>query len=195
MRYDLDVPRTERFDRYSFFDFTATSPIADRVPTNEFFTKAALIGAIRYVDADNRRQVPTDKNNWGPRFGFAYNLDNRTVVRGAYGIYYAPSGFQAAGHTGSSGMIGYRASSNMVVSLDGRTPIAFLDNPFPSGFNLPTGNSLGAATNIGLGIGVADRARGDRGAAHRGGHVDHGQRFGHDPILPPGLTYIKKVAS
>lgn len=153
LRYDLDVPRTERFDRYSFFDFTATSPIADRVPTNEFFTKAALIGAIRYVDADNRRQVPTDKNNWGPRFGFAYNLDNRTVVRGAYGIYYAPSGFQAAGHTGSSGMIGYRASSNMVVSLDGRTPIAFLDNPFPSGFNLPTGNSLGAATNIGLGIG------------------------------------------
>jgi len=153
LRYDLDIPRAERFDRYSVFDFSATSPIADRVPANEFFTKAALRGAIRFVDADNRHQVPTDKNNWGPRIGFAYNFASHTVVRAAYGIYYAPSGFQAAGHTGSSGMIGFRTSSNMVVSLDGRTPIAFLDNPFPNGFNLPTGKSLGAATNIGLGIG------------------------------------------
>ncbi|MFN0120814.1 MAG: TonB-dependent receptor domain-containing protein, partial [Blastocatellia bacterium] len=153
LRYDLDITRTERFDRYSVFDFDATSPIASRVPANEFFTQAALKGAIRYVDADNRRQVPTDRNNWGPRFGFAYNLYEKTVVRGAYGIYFAPSGFQAAGHTGSSGMVGYRNSTNMIVSLDGRTPIAFLDNPFPNGFNLPTGNTLGAATNIGLGIG------------------------------------------
>ncbi|NOT62574.1 MAG: TonB-dependent receptor, partial [Acidobacteria bacterium] len=153
LRYDLDVPRTERFDRLSVFDFDATSPIASRVPANEFFTQAALRGAIRYVDADNRRQVPLDKNNVGPRFGFAYNFTNRTVVRGAYGIYYAPSGFQAAGHTGSSGMIGIRTSSAMVVSIDGRTPIAFLDNPFPNGFNLPTGKTLGASTNLGLGIG------------------------------------------
>ena len=74
LRYDLDVPRTERFNRYSVFDFDATSPIASRVPANEFFTQAALRGAIRYVDADNRRQAPTDKNNWGPRIGFAYNI-------------------------------------------------------------------------------------------------------------------------
>jgi hypothetical protein len=153
LRYDLDVPRTERFDRYSVFDFNATSPIADRVPVNEFFTKDALKGAIRYVNADNRRQVPTDKNNVGPRIGFAYNFTNRTVVRAAYGIYYAPSGFQAAGHTGSSGMVGYRNSTNMIVSLDGRIPTTFLNNPFPNGFNLPTGNTLGASTNLGLGIG------------------------------------------
>ena len=51
-------------------------------------------------------------------------------------------------------MIGFQSSSSMVVSLDGRTPIAFLDNPFPNGFNLPTGSSLGASTNLGLGIGA-----------------------------------------
>lgn len=33
---------------------------------------------------------PADKNNWGPRFGFAYDIsgDGRFSVRGGYGIYF-----------------------------------------------------------------------------------------------------------
>src|SRR6266850_91476 len=30
-----------------------------------------------------------DLNNWGPRVGFAYSLDEATVIRGGYGKYYA----------------------------------------------------------------------------------------------------------
>ncbi len=153
LRYDLDVPRTERYNRLSVFDFDAPSPIASMVPANPYFNPADLKGAINFVTAEERRQFPTDKNNWGPRIGFAYSLNDRTVVRAAYGIYYAPSVLQAAGHTGTAGMIGYRTSSNMIVSLNGRDPIGFFDNPFPNGFNLPPGTSLGTATNIGLGIG------------------------------------------
>lgn len=35
-------------------------------------------------------QFPSDKNNFGPRFGFAYDLtgDGKTAVRGGFGIYY-----------------------------------------------------------------------------------------------------------
>jgi len=41
-----------------------------------------------------RRFVETDKNNWAPRFGFAYALNQRGtfVVRGGYGISYFNSG-------------------------------------------------------------------------------------------------------
>lgn len=152
-RYDFDVPRTERDNRLSFFDFDARSPLAALVPANAFFDPNNLKGAIGFVTPDNRRQTPTDIKHFGPRVGAAYSLNDKTVVRGAYGIFYLASGMQAAGHTGSAGMVGYRSSSSMIVSLDGRTPITFLDNPFPSGFNLPTGNSLGADTFLGLGIG------------------------------------------
>lgn len=32
---------------------------------------------------------PSDKNNFAPRFGISYAFNDRTVIRGGYGIYYA----------------------------------------------------------------------------------------------------------
>lgn len=152
LRYDVDTPRTERYNRYSYFDLDAPSPIAGRVPGY-----SDLRGAMRFTDSDNRQQVPTDRNNWGPRFGFAYQILPTTVFRGAYGVMYSGSMMQAAGSSGSAGMEGYRGSTPFISSLDNRTPATFLRNPYPSGFNLPLGavegTNSGAATNLGLGVG------------------------------------------
>jgi hypothetical protein len=45
-------------------------------------------------DVASNRVIPgtwkTNYNDWGPRFGFSYQANDRTVVRGGYGIYYAP---------------------------------------------------------------------------------------------------------
>src|SRR5947209_1725425 len=37
----------------------------------------------------NTANCPRDKNNIAPRFGFSYAPDEKTVVRGGYGLYYA----------------------------------------------------------------------------------------------------------
>ena len=105
------------------------------------------------MDDNDRRQVDTDYDNISPRLGFAWNVTPKTSVRSGYGIFYMPSHVQAAGHSGSAGMMGFNTQSNMIVSLDGRTPFRTIDNPFPDGFNLPPGDTEGASTNLGLGIG------------------------------------------
>lgn len=86
-----------------------------------------------------------------PRFGFAYALNSKTVVRGGYGIFWAPTFFNF------QNAIGYSQTTSIVASTNGNfTPAATLTNPYPNGLLQPTGNSLGALSGIGQGITVYD---------------------------------------
>ncbi|WP_035957792.1 TonB-dependent receptor [Bryobacter aggregatus] len=154
LRYDVDLPRTERYNRYSYFDIFAPSPIAGLVPGYP-----NLRGSMNFVNNDHRYQTNADRNNFSPRLGFAYRLGEKTIMRGAYALMYAGSMMQAAGSSGSAGMEGYRGSTGMLPTLDGgRTVNAYLANPYPNGFNLPLGSvdnprGGGHYTNLGLGVG------------------------------------------
>jgi hypothetical protein len=46
---------------------------------------------------DDPNDWPVDRNNFQPRLGFVYNLENRSVVRGGYGRYYDKSHFEVIG--------------------------------------------------------------------------------------------------
>jgi hypothetical protein len=150
LRYDFDVPRTERYNRYSWFDFTAPSPLAGKVPAYP-----NLRGQFQFADSNTRSPADMDLNNFQPRFGFAYALNDKTAIRGGYGIFYTLSRATVKGHTGS----GFSTGSNIESSRDGNlTQYASLDNPYPNGLTIPPGNSQGAATFLGLGIGTDSRA-------------------------------------
>jgi hypothetical protein len=150
LRWDVDQPRTERYNRLSYWDITAPSAIHGKVPGFD----RDLRGQMNFVSAGNRRQTPSDTNNWGPRFGFAFQIDSKTVLRGAYGILYSPSVLQASGTSGSSGTQGFTASTGVNTSFDGGvTPASRLNDPFPGGFNRPPGVAGGPTTQLGLGIG------------------------------------------
>ncbi len=86
----------------------------------------------------------TDWTNIQPRFGFAFQIDPKTVLRGGYGIEYLN------GLEGGT-FIGATSQTNYVANLDGFTPTPYFasGNPFPNGVNPPTGNKLGLLTNIG----------------------------------------------
>jgi len=155
VRYDVDVPRTERWNRLSYFNLNEASPIQSQISASACAACGNLRGAMHFVGVggSGRSQTPTDKNNVAPRLGFAYNFAKETVLRGGYGIAFAPSALQAAGSSGAAGMEGFNSSSSVNFTYDTmRTVYTYLANPYPAGFNLPTGASLGASTNLGLGV-------------------------------------------
>jgi hypothetical protein len=151
LRWDVGFPREDNHNQLSYFNMSAPSPIAGQVPGYP-----NLLGAMEFVTPSNRQQTPTDLSDWGPRFGFAYKLDEKTVIRGAYTVMYAPTPLQASS-SASAGMEGFTTQSTVVPSYDANhTPAAFLSNPFPNGLNLPRGSvqgpNSGAATDLGLTI-------------------------------------------
>jgi hypothetical protein len=147
LRYELQTPRTERYNRLNIFDPDAASPLAG--PTG----LPDLVGGLEFVGVDgrNREQYSTQLTNWAPRIGFAYELTKKTVLRGGFGIFYAPSLRAAAGTVSN---VGYRTDTAYAASLDGVTPTTYLQNPFPNGFATSSGNSLGLLTGVGSPISV-----------------------------------------
>jgi hypothetical protein len=140
IRYDLDTPRTERFNRMNYFDPTIAAPLQTAVP--------GLKGGLVFVGVDgkSRYQYHVDANNFAPRIGFAYSPQTSTVVHGGAAIVYGASTQAAAGTVGP---YGFRVQNTWVSTLDGITPYNTLDNPFPLGFHPPPGASQGLNTGVG----------------------------------------------
>ncbi|HEY1987037.1 MAG TPA: carboxypeptidase regulatory-like domain-containing protein [Terracidiphilus sp.] len=72
LRYDFATPPLEANNRMADFDPTSGSLV---------FAKS---GSLK-----NRAIVDLNTKNFGPRVGFAYSPDAKTVFRGGYGIYYS----------------------------------------------------------------------------------------------------------
>jgi hypothetical protein len=106
-----------------------------------------------------------DGHNFGPRFGFAYSVTPKWVVRGGFGIFYADlldniSGWNQVTTIGLGSQSTYNDSATMTTSNDGgRTPATTISNPFPNGLTSPVGNSQGVLTGIGGSISVMNPYR------------------------------------
>jgi len=142
LRYDLDTPRTDRYNRMNYFDPSAPSPLAAKAGLPD------LRGGLVFVGANGASpyQYNWDTNNLAPRIGFAYQVNGKTAIRGGYANVFAASP-QAA--QGTVGPYGFRLQNTWVGSLDGITPYDTLTNPFPQGFRTPPGAADGLLTGAG----------------------------------------------
>jgi hypothetical protein len=148
LRWDYEGPMSERYNRQNDgFAFTTPNPVQQGV------TGLTLDGGLLFDSNTNRLPFVRDLNNWQPRVGLAYQLFNKTVLRGGFGIEYPPTF-----NTGQSN--GFSTNTNYVASNNGNlTPANSLTNPYPSGIIQPTGSSLGLSTLLGQAFTFSDPNR------------------------------------
>ena len=154
LRYEHEGAPTEAnnanvrgFDPTATLDVTAAAraryaarPIAE-LPASQFNP----VGGVTFASDANPGFWNTDTNNWQPRLSAAYQVNDKTVLRGGWAIYTVPMLFDYAVF-----QPGFAQSTPLVASNDnGLSFQATLDNPYPDGVIPPAGNSLGVNTFVG----------------------------------------------
>ena len=157
LRYDVSLPRTDKFNHQDWFNPNAVNPlnngsISYTDPLTGQPVTRPLLGGEVFATPNQRTNYVTDWSNIQPRLGFAYQFEQKMVVRGGYGIYYGQS------RSGASGVVpwgsaGFDEYTNVITTFnsDRTTPYLHLSNPFPNGLNQPAGSSLGLLNDVGFG--------------------------------------------
>lgn len=144
LRYEIETGLKERENHFTVgFDPTVASPL--KVPGMD------LKGGLLYAGVNGAPTAQTNTyHKFAPRVGFAYALNDKTTIRGGYGIFWAPPifNFTIAG----LGALGFSAISTV-------SPGASFANPFPNGLNKPIGNTRGLLTNVGDVVHYVDQTR------------------------------------
>ncbi len=160
LRYEFETPENERYNRAVMgFNPNAGQPWAEQVlanyaqnPTPEFpASQFLLTGGLTYPTVNGHGQAlyHADPDEVEPRIGFAYQLGPHTVIRGGFGSFFGSLGTRLQDVI----QTGFLATTNVIPTTNnGVTYIANNNNPFPNGFNQPTGATLGSQTNVGNAI-------------------------------------------
>ncbi|MFZ0543523.1 MAG: carboxypeptidase-like regulatory domain-containing protein [Candidatus Sulfotelmatobacter sp.] len=166
LRYEWSSPYTSRNNQLEFSNFTADSGVAinfaslpatapggtlsaqgtmQTIPGLNLPTTQELYGTTQFATS-SMRTVPTYRKDIGPRLGFAYAFDSKTVVRGGVGVYFGMSPATNFQYPGSA----FRKTANVFfTNNDFATQSATLENPFPTGFTGPQGTQYGQLANWG----------------------------------------------
>lgn len=125
LRYEYATPPLEKSNQFANFD-PATG--------KEFFARDG--------DIFDRALIHPDRNNFAPRFGFAYSPTSRWVIRGAYGVFFTHTVRQ-----GREGLLGFnppflvdnllQTTVTGAAAIAGAAPFRLI-NGYPAGLLDPT---------------------------------------------------------
>src|SRR5215475_1235937 len=130
LRQDIMLPYTEGNDHFTFLDINAPNPAAGGIP-----------GALRFggnvapdaISCHCSQIINTYYRAFGPRVGFAFSLNDKTVVRGGYGMMYSRSG-AVGGRDGArigTGLTGINANAPIASPNGSFIPALFWDSGIP----------------------------------------------------------------
>src|SRR5262245_48154909 len=189
LRYELEGGFRERFNRgLTGFDLEAHLPISQaaqeaygRLPASILALRPARHLIVKdgtpYLGKDG---APESVNNaqpgWMPRVGFAYQLDDKTVLRGGWGMFFDTNnvlndGLNQTGYNRGTGTTitndnGLTFLGTNITSAECQANIAncrtILADPFPvradgTRFEVPLGNALGLNALQGRNLTYLDR--------------------------------------
>lgn len=130
LRHDIWFPYTEANDYFSYLDPTVPNPAA-----------GGRLGALRFggnrapaaISCNCDTTIDTFYKAFGPRVGFAYSFNDKTVFRGGYGIMYARRGAVGGreGARNGTGLVGINASAALS-PLNGYDPAFYWQNGIPA---------------------------------------------------------------
>ena len=150
VRWDFDPAQTERnnFGNYAF-NTTAVNPISSQVSVPGY---GQLLGGVTYLGVGGNPRSPfaLRKGNVQPRVGFAYALNDRTVLRAGFGESFRSPQVAASNY-------GFSATTQYQASDPTHAPDTYpnLANPIShlySSVVQPSGTSLGMLEQLGQGV-------------------------------------------
>jgi len=145
LRYDIYVPRFDAYNNFSGFDAGLENPKAGGLRG-----ATAFLGEGTGRDNSRRSFADTWMKGFGPRFGFAYQWNGKTVLRGGYGVFFGPGNATAGLRSSQRFALGFNAAPAYATLDQGITPAFNWSSGFPSNWTLPPfiDPSVGNGTNV-----------------------------------------------
>lgn len=156
-RLEEETGTSERYDRMAAIDPTVLNPISSQV-TNPFTgqTPWNLYGGYVFAgggpDSLKSHTIRGVEIKPSPRIGIAYALNDKTVIRTSYGLFF---GVPYAGATREFNGATFQTTTTWVNSVDSIHPTYLYSNPFPTGLLNPPGSSQGLLSVVGQSLSSA----------------------------------------
>ena len=151
IRYELWSPIDERFARQANFDLDSLTLFIPKGPNQDAALPPNFATAFPTVKVDRGNVpstlVPWDKFDIGPRFGLAYQVNSKTVVRLGYGIFYGGEENQGGSPNRGEG-VPFNETVNLTRTSGVSSFIGVSDTNCPGCNYFPGGLTGGYPTNV-----------------------------------------------